>query len=394
MVARARVLHKVYASIFSAATLAFVSACELNDVKITSPKAAVVVHAVLNPDADEQVLLVESSLTGLVSINDKLKYNALDPIRTAGGSPITGADVRLYGGADTIGARATETTLSGRGTGRYSVARTLLSIEPGRAYRLRVRTIDGVTVTGTTTVPTANSGWSRGVGSSSTAASLSRATDTLTLNWQKTAGTATYSIRVETPDGPWFLFSDSTRFTLPGHLRNFFAEGLPSVWYPGFIQPLSVIAVDRNFYDYNRTANDPFGGTGLISSIDGGVGLFGSILPILRRDVSVTDRDVAPIDSRWSGTSAAGRFDVDLWLEDASITLSSLSGRARTFPFSFIVGTQRGATIKFAMLGSLSRADTVSVFTGQLAGDSLVGSYSSRFSAGFPTVYRRTARTP
>ena len=176
--------------------------------------------------------------------------------------------------------------------------------------------------------------------------------------------------------------------------RNFFADAFPSVWYPGFVQPLAVIATDRNFYDYNRTANDPFGGTGLISSIDGGVGLFGSILPVLRRDVSVTDRDVAPIDSRWSGTSAAGRFDIDLWLEDVGPTLSSLSGRARTFPFSFIIGTSSGSTIKFAMLGSLSRADTVSVFTGKLAGDSLTGSYSSRFSAGFPLVYRRVARQP
>ncbi len=394
MVARARVAFAAFVWLLGVAMLSLTSSCDLGDQRITSPQAVAVVHAVMNPDSDEQVILVESSLTGVSGINNKLKYNTLDPIRTAGGSPITGADVRLYGGTDTVGARASETIVSGRGTGRYTVARTLLSIDPGRTYRLRVRTTDGITVTGTTTVPTAGSGWFRGAGSSSIASSLFRATDTLMLDWQKTVGATTYAIRVETPDGPWFLFSDSTRFTLPGHLRNFFAEAFPSVWYPGFVQPLSVVASDRNYYDYNRTSNDPFGGAGLISSVDGGIGLFGSVLPILRRDVSVTDRDVEPIDSRWSGTSAVGRFDVDLWLEDSNSRIASLSGRARSFPFSFIIGTQQGTTVKFAMLGSLSRADTVSVFTGRIAGDSLFGSYSSRFSASFPTVYRRTARVP
>ncbi len=36
-------------------------ACEAAPVEVTSPAASIVVHAVLNPDADEQVVLVEAS---------------------------------------------------------------------------------------------------------------------------------------------------------------------------------------------------------------------------------------------------------------------------------------------------------------------------------------------
>jgi hypothetical protein len=129
---------------------------------------------------------------------------------------------------------------------------------------------------------------------------------------------------------PWALFSDSTRFALSGQLRNFFVDGLPSVWLPGFVQIVSVVAVDRNFYDYNRSGNDPFGGTGLISSVRGGLGLFGSALAVLRRQVTVSDRDRLPLDARWRGTTASGSpMEYDLWVESVGSPRSSVSGRER-----------------------------------------------------------------
>ena len=66
------------------------AACEFDKVSVAPPAPLVVVHAVLNADAAEQVILVEASLTGRVGINDSRDFNPLDPIRTAGGEPIAG----------------------------------------------------------------------------------------------------------------------------------------------------------------------------------------------------------------------------------------------------------------------------------------------------------------
>lgn len=366
------------------------SGCEIAAVTVAPPRATVVVHAVLNPDASEQVILVESALTGRVEINDTTRFDPLDPIRSAGGEPVSDASVRLYADEDSTGVAATETRRLGRGTGRYVVSRAALPIRTGQRYRLRIRTPSGDSVSGETRVPLEGTGWSPGAVESSR---LSRFTDTLRLTWSPSPDARTYAIRVETPNGPWFLFSDSTRFSLSGSLRNFFADGLPSVWYPGFVQPLSVVAVDRNFYDYNRSGNDPFGGTGLISSVRGGLGLFGSIVPVLRRDVDVRDRDVAPIDARWSAINfGSGGAAMDLWLETSGPTISTLSGRVLTEVNRYVIGTLQGQDVRLVTLAGISRRDTVSLFVGRLSGDTLTGTYDARFGLG-PTRWARRART-
>jgi hypothetical protein len=368
-------------------------ACEATPVEVVSPTASVVVHAVLNPDAAEQVVLVESSLTGRVDINDNLRYDPLDPIRTAGGSPITGVDVRLLAGSDTVGVRATETVVQSRGTGRYTLARSAFVVQPGQRVRLRIRTSDNREVTGETLVPGAPPGWTPGAGAVATPVSLDRSRDTIALAWSAVSGARTYAVRVETPYGPWALFSDSTRFTLTGAQRNFFAGGLPSVWFPGFVQTASVVAVDVNFYDYNRSGNDPFGGTGLISSVKGGLGLFGSVVNMLRREVSVTDRVRLPLDARWRGTTANGATaELDLWVDVEGPTVSSVSGREATAPRRFLLGTLRDGTLRLVTLRAGSSADTVALFTARLAGDSLVGSYDTRFAITGARSFRRVAR--
>lgn len=366
--------------------------CEIAEVTVAPPAPTVVVHAVLNPDAPEQIVLVEASLTGRVAINDNRDFNPLDPIRTAGGEPITDADVRLIAGNDTAGVRATETRIGSRGTGRYVVPRTSLAVEPGRTYRLRIRPSTGQLVTGETRVPGAPPGWRAGALAVRTSNFL-RDRDTLRLEWPAVEAARTYAVRVESPYGPWALFSDSTRFALDGRLRNFLAPGLPSVFFPGFRQTASIVAVDRNFYDYNRSGNDPFGGTGLISSVQGGIGLFASVLELQRLELSVLQQDRAPIDAGWRGVTATGT-DVlfDLWLETPGPRFSALSGRRR-MPEQFIVGTlgDDGA-IRLATLRGASSADTAGLFTGRLLGDSLVGSWSSRFDTTGPRVFRRTGR--
>ena len=368
------------------------TACEFDKVSVAPPAPLVVVHAVLNADAAEQVILVEASLTGRVAINDSRDFNPLDPIRTAGGEPIAGADVRLLAGADTVGVRATESRVGTRGTGRYAIPRTALAVTPGQRYRLRVRTSDGRVVTGETLVPGAPPGWMAGA-LPVQRASFARDADTLRLTWPAVTGARTYAVRVETPYGPWALFSDSTRFSLTGTLRNFLAPGLPNVWFPGFRQIATVVAVDRNFYDYNRSGNDPFGGTGLISSVQGGLGLFGSLVELRRQEVTVTQRDRAPLDAAWTGTSTTGAtVVVDLWVEDPGPRFSAVSGRVRT-PEQFAVGTLgNDGTLRLATLRSTSGADTAGLFTGRLLGDSITGSWSTRFDSSGPRLFRRTRR--
>ena len=369
------------------------AACESTPVEVASPTAAIVVHAVLNPDAPEQVVLVESSLTGRVDINDGLKFDPLDPIRTAGGSPISGADVRLLADGDSVGVRAVETLVRARGTGRYVVPRSVLALQPGRRYRLRLRTADAREVTGETRVPGAPPGWTVGAGALATPVVLDRSRDTLQLRWTAVRDARTYAIRVETPYGPWALFADSTQFMLSGGLRNFFAQGLPSVWFPGFVQTANVVAVDANFYDYNRSGNDPFGGTGLISSVRGGLGLFGSVVNMLRREVSVTERVRFPLDARWRGvTSAGATAELDLWVDVEGPTVSSVSGREVTALRRYVLGTLRGESLRLVTLAAGSSADTVSVLTARLAGDSLVGNYDSRFATTGARVFRRVTR--
>jgi hypothetical protein len=369
------------------------AACESTPVEVASPTASIVVYAVLNPDASEQVVLVESSLTGRVDINDGLKFDPLDPIRTAGGSPISGADVRLLADGDSVGVRATETLVRTRGTGRYVVPRSLLALQPGRRYRLRLRTADAREVTGETLVPGAPPGWTVGAGAVATAVVLDRSRDTLQLRWSAVRDARTYAVRIETPYGPWALFADSTQFTLSGGLRNYFAPGLPSVWFPGFVQTASVVAVDANFYDYNRSGNDPFGGSGLISSVRGGLGLFGSVVNMLRREVSVTERTRCPLDARWRGVTAAGATaEMDLWVDVDGPTVSSVSGREVTALRRYLLGTLRGESLRLVTLAAGSSADTVSVLTARLAGDSLVGSYDTRFATTGARVFRRIAR--
>jgi len=379
----------------SGATVAMISlaaGCELANVSVATPRPRVIVHAILNPDAAEQVILLESSLTGRVSINDTVRFNPLDPVRTAGGEPISDADVRVFDARDSVGVRAVETRVGGRGTGRYTVSRQALAVLPGARYRLRISTADGALVTGETLVPSAPPGWVFGASELPVSATLTRSTDTLRLSWSPVPDAENYVIRIETPDGPWFLFSDSTRFALAGSLRNFFTGGLPSVWYPGFVQSLVVTAVDKNSYDYNRSGNDPFGGSGLISSVQGGLGLFGSSRSLLRRDVAVRDLDRAPLDATWQGTAGATSVEMDLWLETAGPTISSVSGRIRTSANRFVVGTLQGENIRLVTLAGISRRDTVSALVGRLAGDSIVGTYNARFSTTGPTVFRRRPR--
>jgi hypothetical protein len=60
------------------------------------------------------------------------------------------------------------------------------------------------------------------------------------------------------------------------------------VFVPGFEQALTVAAADTHLYDYYRSGSDPFSGVGLITHVQGGLGVFGSVAVIERRMFQVT----------------------------------------------------------------------------------------------------------
>ena len=145
---------------------------------------------------------------------------------------------------------------------------------------------------------------------------LNRASDTLELSWPASPGARSYFVRVETPLGPRTFFTDSTHVRLPGLIRNVDVEELPHVFFPGFTQPVTVSAVDSNYYDWYRTHNDPLSGEGLIDRVTGGLGVFGSLVRLRFDSVQISAPQTA---------AAEGHFDLD------QSTIASLAARYLSF---------------------------------------------------------------
>jgi hypothetical protein len=246
-----------------------------------------------------------------------------------------------------------------------------------------VHTADGDDLTAFTTVPAPQTTSSGGL-----TRAFNRDRDTLVVQWPSTPFARSYAVRIETPFGPFFLFTDSLRFRVTGELRNLFAADLPRVLIPGFRQDVLLAAVDSNFYDYYRTNNDPFTGSGIISRVSGGLGLFGSLVTLNTGSLTVVADQTEPVEGRFrlaalEGPDATGfAGQVTLYVESKparSDLPTALSGRYITggpgARADGIVGEQSGSAVKLAFLLGQLASDTADVFTGELRGDTLIGTY-------------------
>lgn len=363
------------------------SACTFDEKVVSVPRAQVVVHAVLNPGAAENEVLVEQTLTGTANIVQGQRYDPADPIRSAGGLPISGADVTVTGPDGEL--RGREILLpvpsgASRGTGRYvlyrgAFASILATIRRGARYTLRVRAPDGTVVTGTTIVPDAAT-----FVPGSRFDPFNRDRDSLRLAWSPVPGARTYLVRIESPFGPYLMFSDSTRLSLPGTLRNFFAPNLERTFIPGFRQRSTLAAVDTNFYDYYRSRNDPFTGSGIINRLQGGVGLFGAAvnLDIRTLDVTQNPRDPA-VEGEYEAVltptlprPVADIFRLYVETPGEPAALSGWFGRNRTSGIlEGLIGTRTNGRIVIEFLENQNALDTIAVFRGVASGDSLIGDY-------------------
>jgi hypothetical protein len=375
---------------------AVTAACSFDRQTVPSSAASLVVHAVLDPAAGVQQVLVEKSLTGAITVAEKVRYDSLDPINTGGGIPVSLATVTISGpDGDLVGLEKKYTgKAASYGAGRYEVAAGVgkTPIRPGAKYTLTVKTQDGAVVTGTTVVP--------GTAPVVTLMQMNpfdRERDTLRLSWPAVQKARTYAIRVESPFGAYTIFSDTTHVTIPGTLRNFLASELERIFIPGFQQMATVVAVDTNYFDYYRSRNDPFTGSGMISHLHGGVGLFGAVVTVDTRNIVVTQSTTDPtfegmydlVAQPANVTKVVDSFQ--MYVESGTTAQSSLSGwytknRAITNVRDAVAGTRDGSRIQLDFLSNQDMKAVAARFTGTQVGDSLVGSYTG---AQGTVVFRR-----
>jgi hypothetical protein len=268
------------------------------------------------------------------------------------------------------------------GNGRYEFTAGVGStpIRPGARYTLTVRATDGTTVTGTTVVPNAPLNVA-----APALLNFDRDRDTVRLDWSAVPAARTYGLRVESPFGAFQFFSDSTKLTLPGGLRNLFASDLQRVFIPGFQQAVTLYAVDTNYFDYYRSRNDPFTGSGIINRLQGGIGLFGSIATLDVRMLDVTQQPKEPALEGVYELAQAPQVpqrivDVLQLYVETSGPPTSLSGwysRDRTrLARDGIAGARDGTRIELEFLLEQDSRRRLATFVGTQDGDSLVGAYN------------------
>jgi hypothetical protein len=368
-------------------TVALLSACEFDRVGIPRTEAFVAMHSVLSPSAATQVVLLERTRNGSVFIIAP-PFDLADPVVSDEGIAETGALVRLVSpAADTLLAREDNTVRGdGKGQGIYRVALRGSDLQRGATYRLLVQTTKGETLTAETTVPAGDADTLRDT------RSFDRSRDTLLISWADAVGARAYFVRIETPFGPRSFFTSGTSVRLTGDLRNTDVDELPRVFFPGFPQAVTVSAVDSNYYDWYRSSNNTLTGAGLIDRVEGGLGLFGSLVRLHLQELRVVTPQIEPVAGTFhvSGTplevSTTPYLRLDLYVESVATRAGqgdALSGSYDVRPrFGYagclacgLLGTVKDNRIQLALLRDWTAQDTVEVFTGELRGDTIIGSY-------------------
>ena len=338
----------------------------------------------MNPSAGAQIVFLERTLTGSVHVSDPGFFNPSDPIASSGGIPISGALVEISdsSGTGTVGVEESTVQPNGEGRGVYVVPMPAGAIRLGQRYKLHVHTQEGEDVTAFTRIPLPEVSSTGGL-----TRTFNRDHDTLNISWDASLKARAYAMRVESPYSPFFLFTDSLHVRLTGDLRNLFAGNLQHVLVPGFHQDLLVVAVDSNFFDYYRTNNDPFTGAGIISRINGGLGLFGSLVTLTNGTLTVVADQTEPIEGRFRiqapVDSAIPVSSFNLYIESPAINgnaPAALSGRYITTGANphvdGLIGKMKGNDVSLAFLTNQSASDTIAVFVGQLSNGVLKGQFA------------------
>ena len=371
------------------------TACELTEVTVSSGESVVVVHSVLSVGQTTQFVILERSLTGGPS---SLVHTGLVPPAPAGaGTPIEGATVTLTH-TDPRGCATPTVQLVERPTvdlgsgprpsGTY-VTSDLCPLEPGDRIDLRVQTVEGDVVTGATIVPGARSIVVR-VGEGMANTTLRRRTDSLHIDVDPISARALAlevgRDRSRTPNtffgNVLALATDTMGVSLAGDLITFDDDDDgEAVFKPGRYYTLSVAVTDTNYFDFVRSFSDPLTGRGFINHLDGGVGVFGSVLTN-DYDVRVVDDQPDPREGEYNITGTFNGTPVDMVL-DVYLAPFSESGRFS----AFVDGTWVDGPVA-------TSADGWYTFNSRVAG-SLTGQFSAEFLVvGADTVTYRMEGIP
>ena len=311
--------------------------CELADTVAPTLETRVVVHAVLNPLATVQVVLVEKTLRSL-PLNPGQQPFTRDGITGArvivdgprGDSSVAIADPAVGGVY-----RLPSVTIRDGSAG--TAAPNVLRIRPGERYGLRVGTPLGV-VTGTTTVPVSGP-----VDAARRSFNVDR--DTLRLDLSAVRNAAGFLLRHDTRLGVLERYQTTldAALVLPLAIASgdpddqewsfSFARGLVR---PGLSQNFVVAAVDSNYFRYHVNGFDPFGDDTRGNSLTGGVGMFGSVVTLMNKTLDLTAEIDSPVEGSWTADRSSLTLPSTMTLYSSpyfpgsSSQFVSVSGRARS----------------------------------------------------------------
>ena len=370
------------------ALVALLAGCTIEDVEIPRTKSRVALHAVLSATAPNQVMLLERTRNGSVTIVGE-PFELENPFVNDQGIAEPDAQATLVAPDGQVYTGLEDLTPGGTGAGVYRFPLPGALLERSGSYRLNVVTTDGEVLRGETAVPGGVAAEFR------EDTTFDRATDTVRLSWPRVPRARSYYVRVETPFGPRAFFTADTSVRLAGDLRNASLSALRHVFIPGFPQAVTVSAVDSNFYDWFRSSNDDLSGAGLINRVQGGLGVFGSLVRLRFVGLTVTAPQGEPVAGTYlfTGTPeeqvSAPYSRLELYVESRAARSDqddALSGRY-TRPLRLgdtgcavcgLLGSARGTHIELAFLRDWFAGDTAEYMTGELHGDTIVGRYRTR----------------
>ena len=360
--------------------VALATACEIAGTTAPDVDRRVVVHAVLNPSVSQQTIIVERTLRSVAP-----------PVEGARPfEPITNARVVIYGPREDS---AIATRPAGAEAGVYRVqsitvtdgsagtaAPNVLRLRPGERYRLRVETTLGTAV-GETTIPV-------GGPLDGTRRTFNLDHDTLRLNLSAVRNAAGFFLRHETSTAAHEHYSASIDAALvvpqviaagePGAKPWPFAFAQESI-YPGITQRFTVVAVDSNYFRYYVAGFDPFGDDTRGNTLTGGVGLFGSVAPLMLKTLDLTADADTPIEGTWVSDFVQTTLPNTFSLYSSPYYPASAGGRrlSLTGTGRSSVGTVEafgyteavGATLQFIPVGTSNQPTAA---TGEMVGLDLV----------------------
>ncbi len=317
--------------------LAIVAACEFGETTIPQGDPIIAVHAVMRRDLSRQWVLVEQTLTGAEaddSIGGVIPGNP--PLVPVTGAAVTVTNLSMPD--DPCGTvffvEAPLGASVDTSAGLYWGSPGCPTMRTGDTLELRVETVDGDTVMGTTEVPGAESMVMR-VGSQTAPVPgrvlrMNRDVDTLEAEVVIAAGRA-IQLEVGIPDSAgaartdFAMFVDSTVITIPGNLPNFLAgilgeestaasEDAEPIFAAGRYHDVTVALFDDRYFDYARSGNLPLSGRGFVNNLVGGMGVFGSMVAAVGGIEVVGDLD-DPREGRYRAAGEVSGVPVSVELE-------------------------------------------------------------------------------